>query len=1699
MNLVARINGKVYEIEQGTSFAEEFNETLDSGVIMTTELQEKIADMLPYDDVLIYSVDGKNDDDEYYYAINNQNYTFKGYPFSSTNPKPKFYRHLLVDQFTEDVVNIDDCIFKYKIELMSETKKLETIQCSTISITQPINKKKTTIYEHIKRYVDMFSPVYKEAGENNTWHFKKKYSIDDASIKAIFDGFYTKDITETNGSLKDLLSKLFTMRDCIPYVKDDVIYAMEITKRGEKFDDNPSEINRISGSRTSSNYADNLRRVYSDALSSEGVTRSVEYVGFRNSDNALVTLNNMRLELGMSIYKINKIYACYYKKAKLVSVFKYTYSQFNDIVTPAGYQTYTKGDFVEYKDGIYECLKTTKSTDVFYPDKNTDYWKYIGSTNQEEDYYYLCQQNITPLVKLNTERNVLSQDWLDLTINNIPQSVEDMAKFKFCTVGYDIGSKYISGWGERYTYPNKFYDTEYTVAENIISKVDYFSPYGDSSSFGEPIETAQYIQFIVPVTDNRSYDAITTENRESGKAIQSQIFLEQLVTPYSNTSLNLKGVFFIVDYQGFYNGTITHSKDNERDDITINDNASSPLTLLEADGVFQKSKANRFGNKTVQINARYDSFFDENGNEKIQPLGSVYENDKYEDDIIIYHREYAIYDNFILATYYGTKSYVLKNYYTSVSARYRTWNIMSYNESVKRVENKKRIFLLSKDTVYYESPNNDNDIFKNFGEDKLEKIFSFFKCFTRPNEVVGILNIEKPDQLNYGYIETYDTNGNVTKRIGSDINVFSSGNSLCINLKMNDNFSQGVQINPNKYEAAIGALKFTGEALVGDKNILVATKSASNEVIQKEQFTSWNRSNFNEAELYSGSQQDWIKVVDNTGFAKRLGFFVGHKDMSEYSTTVEHISKDTIINNYKNNLFLLPELKKTSGAISSLSNVIGNSFDLYKENKDCVDMTYQLEVQSKDKNVFVSDWTLKLSDLISNKVKFGEKITIEGGEIYNPITIGDIHTFSLGSDLFYATDFRDKFPVLTVSLYHDAFIGADYVAVDRVTVYFSERGSKPNPYSRVNEIILYSFTLKYIRKISGSDGKSYIDLVGTLTYYGADSSRANFFLYSKDYLLRLQKIEREENAPFNFANFYSEDYFSDKDLYCNIDVSMPLGTANVPYIDKKNAKFLGFGTFLTELKEDFDNHTCTVKYSFNMASTYSFRKEVDVDWHPSPMQDIVYFQLVSLSDDDLWAQNNICAYGDLANFSTTSSPDLDAVATFDFLTTHLIWLRSQTGAKGDWFVDKDNIYYSIANYITTYRAYKKIENSQDISRIYPQNLFVIKSNDYIDKRTFQDEVLFSKQYKSIENNISVETDSKGKTWLAIPNDNIIGSLQVWYVDDEIRYKAKYTKSGNVNQWDGLSYDETIPVYSHFVFGVNVFESESALREFSFVEQLRFYEEQEEETIEMAFTSGSEQFNLLKLRTEISGAYKQFDIYYDDKLICTTNMTLNEFGVGETIWHVGDEYKTIQARGSSSIDKTKRLYTADGDYPFWIKSNIAIRKTPLDSLAQWVYNFFGGEFAFDFDAYVMVNNVSTFKSFTKLKIDSQAFIEEDTVDFICYKFYFITEDNESFEGGKIRAFYGSTDFNSIVFNSEDNRNYGICIKDSTVPFYGIEYSFSTVFTDISPALPIKIYISDVSGKDPRVFDEYHQPIGKVKNFAEDETVMNQQLYTPNKKQ
>lgn len=994
MNLKCKIHGKEFPIVQGVTFSEEYNETLDSGSLIITHVS-KIRKLRPYNDVFVYDN------------------VFNGFG-ENLNPRDhnKFYKHMLVQNFTEEILNLKDKIYKYKISLMSEIKALEKVQLPNISVTQPLKAKyKISIYEYLVRFVKMYSPKYKRViPGTNKWEYTQKYTVD-PKLEEIFGNVYSPDFTLNLPTLRDLISKLMIVKDMIPYVEDNVIKAMDITARKNEFVLDEKHMNYITGSMHNEDYCTGLRRNYSDALSQDSTCRSIEYIGFRNSNSALMTLGNMQLETRFPIYKINKILMCYYKKSNI---------------------------------GVNKGGEITPQI-------------------------FLCKQDITPLVKLNTERNVLSRDWDKFNKDNPPKSIEEMSQYKMCTVGYDIGSKYITGWGTQYKYPIGWWEREKTYIENIVNKLDLFTPFG--------VENFKFF-----------YDNLKSQNIDASDIIPTGdiAFENAIISPFSNKALDLKSMIFIIDYQGFYNGAIETSKDNIEDDgIVSNDNSSSSLALLELDGLSQKEKANRFGNKTIQISARYEDI------SQMQNLGDVYNNED-DTDVIIYHREYSIYDNLVNCIYFGVKDYVLKNYFTSVFARHRTWNLIPYSESVRRSENKKLYLTLSKEKSYYEENNDFNfdNLYDSFSTSKL--LLSAFL----PSKVDDTGVFDDYLKINYGFI-THNNNYYL-----SEVNSFLNGYSLCFNISMPDNISMGNYI----------------------ENISPFDNETDFPEAKGEKFSNLLKEWFYTHDDFTGSVQNWYSIVDNeeTGFTKKLGFYLAHQDNNTniYSTGMFG-SETGVYYAYNNYLLQLPKIEKTGDIV----NKIGQEFDVYKDNKELIDMTYQIEPISLDENVLFSSWLMKLNDLLSNYHKLNNNNFID-----YTVPAEFLGETNKEKFIFYSTSFANeidgeyigyvgKIPYFVVSIPKEnvshikALINQNIkIKTDNIKVEYDCSQNYANMSNE--ELLSYIYIPTEIVAIEDN----FVEIIGnqkTGIKYGI-STEDTIYCEDKDVKIRLQYINNNEDTNNNY-------------------------------------------------------------------------------------------------------------------------------------------------------------------------------------------------------------------------------------------------------------------------------------------------------------------------------------------------------------------------------------------------------------------------------------------------------------------------------------------------------------------------------------------------------------------------------------------------------
>ena len=517
------------------------------------------------------------------------------------------------------------------------------------------------------------------------------------------------------------------------------------------------------------------------------------------------------------------------------------------------------------------------------------------------------------LHKENEARNLLSKDWNDFDNVN-PISITELAQYRLATLGYDIGSKFIDGWGTSYTYPSGWWSTtEKTYIQNILRVMDlHIAPLGvnafnivrdafNKGSIIEPFSTTSYHGNIIsPFSDDEAVGA-----------------------------LKFKGLFFEIDYNGFYNGTLIHSKDNDFGSITINDNPSSSLTILESDGVFQKEKLNRLGNEIVALAGKYTSLG------QVQDIGSV-----YDDDVVIFKSEISVGNHEVKANYYGSKDYVMKNYFTSVFAKHRTSNLLSYSESVIRAENKKMFLVLDKDKYIHESEKAIS--FKNFTTIPEFEILSGL----RPNErLTSKDDFKKPNQINKGFF--YKDNAAYI----SDVNRFVSGNSMAFNIQMFDNVSGGVFIK-EKEPAVVG------------------------------------------------SKQDWYLLVDDieTGFIENIGVYFCHLDIeTEYETLPQAYNKTKIDDVYNDKLLKLPYENIIP---NNQKNLIGGIYKVNKDNKEILDYTLQIEAVATSPDIIITPKLLELSDLIGNVNKVEQTYQVddvEGGGFIDQAYVSSVKSGGRGT------------------------------------------------------------------------------------------------------------------------------------------------------------------------------------------------------------------------------------------------------------------------------------------------------------------------------------------------------------------------------------------------------------------------------------------------------------------------------------------------------------------------------------------------------------------------------------------------------------------------------------------------------------------------------------------------------------------------------
>lgn len=233
---------------------------------------------------------------------------------------------------------------------------------------------------------------------------------------------------------------------------------------------------------------------------------------------------------------------------------------------------------------------------------------------------------------------------------------------------------------------------------------------------------------------------------------------------------------FQIKYQTVSNSMMltTKNKFQARNFKQVIDNQTTPLANAEKLTLLEYLKTNRLGNEVTLINARYD--VDKNSTPQVIPtlidLGQKFYSAS-DTNPIVFQRDIAIYEDYIVANYYATPNYVLRDYFTGVKSRLRSWVIEDVKNSVQRNE-------ILKFYVNYSMPNYSSGIsFVKGSFASVNDLYSYLNDYTTQ---FSILTRKEPDNLPVG------------TEILLEKNVFKAGNSVFVNLTFKDNSTAGKQV-----------------------------------------------------------------------------------------------------------------------------------------------------------------------------------------------------------------------------------------------------------------------------------------------------------------------------------------------------------------------------------------------------------------------------------------------------------------------------------------------------------------------------------------------------------------------------------------------------------------------------------------------------------------------------------------------------------------------------------------------------------------------------------------------------------------------------------------------------------------------------------------------------------------------------------------
>lgn len=301
--------------------------------------------------------------------------------------------------------------------------------------------------------------------------------------------------------------------------------------------------------------------------------------------------------------------------------------------------------------------------------------------------YRKVSVDITSLVKTAQERKLLSYDYTTYEFKNGQGNMAVYSKYYYTTVQYKLGGNEISGWSDKYTEAQGWWGVDKTIIENIVNKSFY-----ENEFFNKRYDNIFSDKDILPYPQwfysYKYVDENGNKHPVAEKIIYSRGDVGDMFGSYNYPSR----ISFDISYQPL----------NDLNIATVKNGFDYPLAQLDSRdnglvdfGNFKKveqDKIDRLGNGVHILSKRY---FAENGGTDLEkeliPLGAVY-RDTGE---VVFKRMISFKNNYIDVAYYLCKDYVIANYSTSITTKYRAYQYVDYSSSTFRNENRISYFTIS--------------------------------------------------------------------------------------------------------------------------------------------------------------------------------------------------------------------------------------------------------------------------------------------------------------------------------------------------------------------------------------------------------------------------------------------------------------------------------------------------------------------------------------------------------------------------------------------------------------------------------------------------------------------------------------------------------------------------------------------------------------------------------------------------------------------------------------------------------------------------------------------------------------------------------------------------------------------------------------------------------------------------------------------